>query len=82
MADLGVSGRDVFVGPAVLLVGVGAVCSDHVDVSGNDEAEDLLARPQRTGLDDGGLGDLAVPRGEEHEQVHHLALPWEETQTW
>lgn len=68
----------MLVGPAVFLVGVGAVRSDHVDVSGNDEAEDLLACPQGAGLDDRRLGDLAVPRGEEHEQVHHLTLPWGE----
>ena len=75
--DLGVPGRDVFVGPAVLLVWMGAVGPDHVDVSGDDEAEDLLSRPKGAGLDDGRLGDLAVPRGEEHQQVHHLSLPWE-----
>lgn len=69
-----VAGGDVFVGAAVLLVGVSAVGSDDVDVAGNDEAENLLARPEGPRLQDGRLGYLAVPRGEEHQQVHHLAL--------
>lgn len=34
--DLGVPGRDVLVRAAVLLVWMGAVRADHVDVSGND----------------------------------------------
>lgn len=65
----------MFVRPAVLVVRVGAVRSDHVDVSWNDEAEDLLARPQRPRLEDGGLRHLSVPGGEEHEEVHHFTLP-------
>lgn len=64
----------MFVGPTVLLVWVGAVCSDGVDVARDDEAEDLLARPERPGLQDGWLGHLAVPRGQEHQEVHHIAL--------
>ena len=48
--------------------------ADDVDVAGDDETEYLLARPERSGLQDGRLGHFAVPRGEEHQQVHHLAL--------
>lgn len=70
----------MFVRPAVLVVGVGAVRADHVDVSWNDEAEDLLPRPQRPRLEDGGLGHLPVPSGEEHEEVHHFPLPGGTTQ--
>lgn len=47
---LGVARRDVFIRAAILVVRVGAVCADHIDVSWNDEAEDLLAGPQCAGL--------------------------------
>lgn len=46
--------------------------SDHVHVAGNDEREYLLARPERLGFEDGGPRHLAVPYGQEHEDVHHL----------
>lgn len=68
----------MFVGPAVLLVRVGAVRSDDVDVSRDDQAEHLLARPERPRLQDGRLRHLAVPRGQEHQQVHHLTLQGDE----
>lgn len=64
---LGVPGRDVLVGAAVLLVRVSAVGTDYVDVARDDETEDLFARPEGPGFQDGGLGHLAVPRGEEHQ---------------
>lgn len=64
----------MFVRAAVLIVGVGAVRSDDIDVSRNDEAEDLLACPQRTGLEDGRLRHFPIPGGEEHKEVHHFAL--------
>lgn len=65
---------DVFVRATVLIIRVGAVCADDVDVSRNDETEDLLACPQRTGLKDGWLRHLPIPGGEEHEEVHHFTL--------
>lgn len=51
---------------AVLVVGVGAVGADAVDVAWYDEGEDLLARPQGPGLQDGRLWDLPIPCGQEH----------------
>ena len=45
-----------------------------VDVSGDDEREELLARPQRLGFDDGRDGQLSVPGGQEHDQGHHVFL--------
>lgn len=60
--------------PAVLVIWMGAVCADHVDVSRDDEAEDLLPGPQSTGLEDGWLRHFAVPSGEEHQKVHHFPL--------
>lgn len=62
---------------AVLIVRVGTVCADHVNVSWNDETEDLLASPQRTGFENGRLRHLPIPGGEEHEEVHHFTLKWE-----
>lgn len=50
--------------------------SDDVDVSRNDEAENLLACPQRTGFEDGRLRHFSIPGGEEHEEVHHFTLWW------
>lgn len=58
----------------VLIIGMGAVGTDTVDVAGYDEGEDLLPCPQGPGLQDGWLWDLAVPRGQEHQEVHHLPL--------
>jgi len=40
---------------------VGGVCPDEVDVSWDDEGEDLLASPQGFGFKDGWLRHLAVP---------------------
>lgn len=71
---LGVTRRDVFVGAAVFVIRVCAVCADHVNVSRNDEAEDLLAGPQRTGLEDCRLRHFPVPRRQEHQEVHHFTL--------
>ena len=48
--------------------------ADTVDVAGYDEGEDLLPRPQGPGLQDGWLWDLPVPRGQEHQEVHHFPL--------
>jgi len=50
------------------------VCPDQVHPARDDEGEDLLARPQGAGLEDAGVGHVAVPAGQEHEDVHHLAL--------
>lgn len=71
---LGVPGGDVLVGATVLLVRVSAVGTNDVDVARDDEAEDLLARPEGPRFQDGWLGHLAVPRRKEHQQVHHLTL--------
>ena len=40
----------------------------------DDEGEDLFARPQGFGLQDSGLGHVAIPAGQKHEQIHHLTL--------
>ncbi len=45
-----------------------------VDVARDDEGEELLPGPQRLGAEDGGHGQLAVPGGQEHDEVHHLLL--------
>lgn len=63
---------------AVLIIGVGAMGADTVDVAGNDEGEDLLSCPQGPGLQDGWLWDLPVPRGQEHQEVHHFPLEGKE----
>lgn len=72
--DPGVSGRDPVVGTAVLIVRVGRVEAGTVSAAGDDQGKELLSRPQSLGLDDGGNGELAVPGGKEHDQVHHLLL--------
>lgn len=74
MVYLGVARRDVFIRATILVVRVGAVCADHIDVSWNDEAEDLLAGPQSAGLQDGWLRHFPIPSGEEHQKVHHFPL--------
>lgn len=50
----------------VLIVGMGAVGADTVDMAWYDEGEDLFACPQGPGLQDGWLWDLPIPRGQEH----------------
>lgn len=72
--DLGVPWGDPLVGPVVLLVRVGAVGADEVHVARDDQREDLLARPQGLGLQDGRHGHLPVPDGQEHQDRHHLVL--------
>lgn len=64
----------MLVRPAVLVIWVGAMCADHIDVSRDDEAEDLLPGPQSAGLEDGWLRHFAIPSGEEHQKVHHFPL--------
>lgn len=68
----------MFVRTAVLIIGMGAVGADAVDVAWYDEGEDLFARPQGPRLQDGWLRHLPVPRGQEHQEVHHLPLREEE----
>lgn len=51
---LSVPGRDVLVRATVLIVGVGAMGADTVDVAGYDE-EKICFRPQGPGLQDGWL---------------------------
>lgn len=62
----GVSRRDVLVRATVFIIRVGAVGTDAIDVTRYDEGEDLLACPQRPGLEDSWLWDFPIPRGEEH----------------
>lgn len=69
----------MLVGTTVLVVRVGAVCADDVDVSRNDETEDLLACPHGAGLEDGRLRHFPIPGGEVHEEVHHLTLKGRQT---
>ena len=65
--DLSVSRRDPLVGSIILVVRVGGVSSDDVDVAGNDEREHLLAGPEGLWLQDGRLGHLTVPAGQPHQ---------------
>ena len=51
----------MFVGAAVLIIGMGAVGTDHVDIPWNDHTEDLFACPKRFGLQNGWLWKLAIP---------------------
>ena len=64
----------MLVGPAVFFVWVSYVVADDIDATRDDESEELLARPQWTWLQDGRLRHSAIPRRQEHEQVHHLTL--------
>ena len=57
----GVSGGDPLVGPGVLVVGMGNVVTDDVNAPRDDESEELFARPQWPGFEDGRLGHAAVP---------------------
>lgn len=50
----------------VFIIRMGAVGTDAIDVTRYDEGEDLLACPQRPGLEDSWLWDFPIPRGEEH----------------
>ena len=53
---------------------MGAVSFDEVDIGRDDERHHLLASPEGAGLDDGRLGDVAVPVWEPHQEVHQLFL--------
>ncbi len=64
----------MFVRAAVLFIRVSAVCADGINVPRDDQAEDLLASPERSRLQDSWLGHFAIPCGEKHEEVHHLTL--------
>lgn len=59
---------------AVLVIWMSAVCADHVYVSRNDEAEDLLSSPQSAGLEDSWLRHFAIPSRQKHQKVHHFPL--------
>jgi len=50
------------------------VGSHQIYAPRDDEGEDLFARPQGFGLQDSGLGHVAIPAGQKHEQIHHLTL--------
>lgn len=74
LLHLGVSRGDVFIRATVLFIGVSAVCAYGINVSRNDQAEYLFARPERTRLQDCWLGHFTIPCGEKHQKVHHLTL--------
>ena len=50
------------------------MCADEVDVARDDQSKELLASPQRLGLDDGWLGHLPIPGRQPHQQLHHFFL--------
>ena len=62
-----VSRRDPLVGSIILVVRVGGVSADDVDVAGYDEREHLLASPEGLWLQDGWLRHLTVPTGQPHQ---------------
>lgn len=57
---------------------MGGVKPHAVDVSGNDEREELFAGPHRFRLNDGRNGELSVPGGQEHDEGHHVFLRQED----
>ena len=69
--DPRVSGRDPMIGSSILIVRMGGVEPHTIDIARDDQREQLLPGPKGLGLQDGGDGHLAVPAGQEHEQVHH-----------
>ena len=64
----------MFVWPAIFIIRMGAVCTDHVHISWNDHTEDLFACPQRFGFENGRLRNFAVPVKDPHHQIHHCIL--------
>lgn len=58
----------------VLIIGMGAMGADTVDVAWYDKGKDLFACPQGPGLQDGWLWDLPIPRRQEHQEVHNFTL--------
>lgn len=71
---LGVSGRYPLVRAVVLIIRVGGVSLDEVNVPRDYERKHLFTGPERLGFEYGRVGHLAVPRGEPHQQVHHGLL--------
>lgn len=62
------------VGSSVLFIWVRAVCAHAVDAARNDEWEELFARPQWPWLEHTRHGQTAIPRGQVHQQLHHVRL--------
>ena len=62
-----VSGGDPLVGSIVLVVRVGGMSADDIDIAGYDEREHLLASPEGLWLQDGWLRHLTVPTGQPHQ---------------
>jgi hypothetical protein len=56
----------MFIRATVLIIRMGAVGTDTIDVARYDEGEDLLACPQGPGLEDSWLWDLPIPCRQEH----------------
>ena len=48
--------------------------TNDIDVAGDGECEHLLASPEWLGFEDGWLWHLAIPRGQPHQEVHHILL--------
>ena len=69
--DSGVSGGDPVIGSSILVIRMDGVEPHTVDIAGDDQGEQLLPGPKGLGLQDCGDRHLAVPAGQEHEQVHH-----------
>lgn len=69
-----VTGRDPLVWTFVLVLRMRAVCSEHVDVSWDDQREKLLSCPQRFRLQDRWLRNFSVPCRQIHQQVHDRGL--------
>ena len=69
-----VSRGDPLVWSIVLIVRVGGVCADDIDISGDDEREHLLASPEWLWLEDGRLRHLTIPTGKPHQKIHHIFL--------
>ena len=72
--NLRVSRWDPLVGSSILLVGMCAVGAHTVDAAGNDEGEELLARPLGPRFEHTRHGQTAVPRRQIHQQLHHVRL--------
>ena len=75
-----VSRRDPLVRSVILVVRVGGVSADDVNVAWNDEREHLFAGPERFGFQDGWLWHLSVPAGQPHQKVHYIFLQIKEKQ--
>ena len=62
------------IGTIILIIRMCGVKSHTVDIARDDQRKQLFACPQRLGFENGRYGHLAIPAGEEHQQVHHQLL--------